>query len=384
MKTQFVAIFPWPLFLQMGCLSTVDLEIDDGIEDAPSCRDANGDTRPINHPKPGDIQFTEVMASPGATLDQYGEWIELRVTSAGDSIDLNDIELVRGDPTEQDNASVLWSTPPSSEIPDCAEFSKGDYIVLSGSNDQGGIDFDETFDFQLLNDEPESLYLRTAADVIAEVDYVESPGASWSLDDTGEWCFSSKSFVPDEVPGESDLGTPGELNPLCGKCRDTDGLRTIVHPSSSNQVVITEFMAQPSSSEFDEWIEIHNLGDSFDLNGLTLGKTKGQETVASESCIEVDQGAYVVLAMAPDIQGISPAYVMDRVMRLANDDGEFWILDKENNPLDSIFWDSTSAGSSTSLGVDPHSDPPDHADDDWPGWCYTNGTPGTVNEACSD
>jgi hypothetical protein len=388
------------LLLQAGCLSVIADSSDAG--DA-KCLDS-GEERLIRRPIPGDLEFTEVMASPGTALDDDGEWVELRVIRG--SIDLNNVVLARGD--RSDGTGTMQGPSDDAVVPDCLEFDTGDHIVLTRWDGQEVLDSAERamyFDFQLLNRGDNILSLRTDGELIDQIDYDVSPGAAWSRDpETNEWCFSPIPFTDAEIPGMSDFGTPGQPNPPCGQCRDTDDAewRPIRPPSPTLQhVLITEFMADASSGDkHDEWIEIHNFAAAFDLNGLTLVKPPGsetptqkRETLTGEWCMVMGPGDYAVLATGPDIGQPTPAYVLDVEMRVVDEDSGFTIFDQEARVLDAIHWDKTSEdGCSTSLDPDFYPKPHEQADDDALAWCYSEqpwddgggdkGSPGQANDEC--
>jgi hypothetical protein len=225
--------------LGAGCVSVLDIDVDttgsesgdtqaadvetgqEECTDPPCCEDPDTEElRPIQHPLPGDIEFSEVMPDPMSSWDADGEWIELHVNDVlpGEDgyIDLNDITLRRGGNPDSSFTEILWSTH---DTPECAKFWAGEYVLLGkqgGQNVMGlGNKIDETFSFNIINGEMQGLYLDSD-DVkgIAGVTYETLPGASWARDAATElWCFSAIIYAGSGRL--SDLGTPGGPNPTC-------------------------------------------------------------------------------------------------------------------------------------------------------------------------
>jgi hypothetical protein len=106
-----------------------------------------------------------------------------------------------------------------------------------------------------------------------------------------------------------DLGTPAAVNTQCtmlppaGMCDMGGGtLRAIVKPTVG-QLVISEYLADPNGTDTArEWVEVTNVSaTSFDLNGLTLGRSTGSGTpFNSAACVPVAPNSFGLFARSTD------------------------------------------------------------------------------------
>ena len=164
-------------------------------------------------------------------------------------------------------------------------------------------------------------------------------------------------------------------------------------PTVPGDIIITEFMANPSSvADSDgEWFEIYNpTSTDFDLNGLVV-QDDGVDVFVINTPLIISAGGFVVLGNNGD-PAANGGVVVDfeypsAAFTLSNAADEIEIFNGTTS-LDRITYDATVEGGSRSLD-------PDHfdasANDDPNNWCDSTtpslpagdlGTPGSPNEDC--
>ena len=361
-----------------------------GVGSATECTE-DGVVRPVVAPVEGDLVITEVLANPGVTDDDNGEWFEIFVAN---TVDLNGLDLgtVVGEPRE----TVLADG--------CLTVQAGTYVVLARESDpalNGGLpeNIIANFGFGLTNSGG-GLVLSRGELIIDEVMYGNAPdGAALQVDK--DFVDASQNDDPEvfcaaDMPyGMGDFGTPGAENGDCaiappdGQCFGADGNLRPVDPPAAGELIITEFMSNPDAVDdgVGEWFEIRANGD-FDLSGLELGKEDGviEGVLLTEDCGTMTAGDYAVIARETAGNGGLPQ--VDGTFDFAlNNSNAMLFVGTGGTVLDQITWSSSTAGAATQL--DPaFTDPADN--DDEANWCdaigeYGDGdlgTPGEQNPAC--
>jgi len=175
------------------------------------------------------------------------------------------------------------------------------------------------------------------------------------------------------------------------ECEQDGALRATV-PPTAGQVVITEFMPNPSAVGDDsgEWIELTFLAD-VDVNGLEIGKIGDEdnaETILDIECISVSAGDTILLATTRDetLNGGLPRVDALFGFSLGNSEGSLYVA-RGGEVLDEVRWTGSSDGASTQL--DPDFLNPE-ANDNEDVFCDGQqvygggdlGTPGAPNDQC--
>lgn len=269
----------------------------------------NGTVRAMTSPQAGDLVITEVMASPSATGDTTGEWIEILARA---TVDLNDV--------------TINTTTSSERIENqaCLRVQPGEYVLLARSADSfvngalppprhvyGSISFADTTNQRI------SLSRGDAG--IDEIALTPSAsGKAWQLDplkldpgsndEPANFCRAPFKWNPD---GGGDYGSPGASNPACpvdagqpdpNVCVDTGtGLRRpVVHPADGD-LVISEWHSSPAatSAANGEFIEVMVKND-VDLNGITLQVGTGRTPISSMNCLAVTTNSFLVFGKNGD------------------------------------------------------------------------------------
>ncbi|EDM81906.1 hypothetical protein PPSIR1_05548 [Plesiocystis pacifica SIR-1] len=340
-----------------------------------------GELRDIQPVEAGGLLINELMPNPDAVDDADGEYFELLVTAAGD---LNGLRAGK-EGALQDPLIRPGDVDPHA----CVPVTAGQLVLVAREADSAvnGMlpEVDLLFDFALNNSNSDLVIGYEAVDDSYAYSSSEA-GMAISLDpNTLEWC--------DAAP------TPKAVNASCGgspmgQCLDPQlmMLRNAVPPEMGD-LVINEIMPNPDAvtDANGEWFELYAAG-AFDLNGVQIGKG-GQltEPIESETCIEIEAGAHVVLAKSDDPGTNGGLPVVHAVMELS--------LSNSNTSLDvgyggviydSVMWSSSPTGAAHSL--DPGSQDPalnDDADDlpwcpavDVYGMLIDLGTPGEPNPMC--
>ncbi|PCC67752.1 hypothetical protein SAMN02745121_02388 [Nannocystis exedens] len=168
------------------------------------------------------------------------------------------------------------------------------------------------------------------------------------------------------APFDTDLGSPGAENPVCGgppptgQCTDPDTQTPRdIDPPQAGELLITEWMANPSlvGDTEGEWFELFADAD-FDLNGLELGKvwdpyTVGDVVPSAGDCLEVKAGDSVLIARSADpaVNGGLPAPRFVTKLSLGNSNGGLFV-GHGGAELDHVAYASTSDGDSTQLSLE--------------------------------
>lgn len=161
-------------------------------------------------------------------------------------------------------------------------------------------------------------------------------------------------------------------------------------PTSPGDIVITEFMANPSSvsDSVGEWFEIYNpTSTDFDLNGLVVGDD-GFDIFTINTPLFLPAGGFVVLGRNGD-QNINGGVPVDFVYSnfvLGNSGDEIEILNG-TIILDKITYNDAPSGASAALKND---DFDAISNDDESDWCASSsplpggdaGTPVDFNDSC--
>jgi hypothetical protein len=319
----------------------------------------NGVVRAMTSPQAGDLVITEVMASPAATGDTTGEWIEILARA---TVDLNDVTIN----TTTSNERI--------ENQACLRVQPGEYVLLARSADTfvngdlpapfhvyGSISFADTTNQRI------SLSRGDAG--IDEIALTPSAsGKAWQLDplkldpgsndDPANFCRAPFKWNPD---GGGDYGSPGAANPDCpidagqadpNVCFDTAlaANRPIRRPADG-ELVITEWMSDPSavSDLSGEFVEVLAKND-FDLNGLVLQIGTGRTPLSSANCISVTTNSFLVFGkngdpaqnglLPPLVASFSEAMTATKPISLLGPDGGVY---------DTVTPTGETAGASTQI-----------------------------------
>jgi hypothetical protein len=293
-------------------------------------------------PPPPAMVITEVMQNPAATLDNYGEWIEI-YNPDDEAVDINGW-IVRDDDT---NLHVIDNGGPLVVAP-------GDYAVIGRSADQarnGGIvpDYVASSEFVLFNTSDEVILTNPA---LVEVDRVawddgltfpDPDGASMALGDLtadnaagGTWCTSVTPFGAGPE-GSGDRGTPAATNDCTA-------------PGPAHRLVISEIMQNPfaAGETYGEWFEVYNPGDvDVDLNGWTIrDDDSDHHKIDAPDGLVVPAGGYAVLGRSLDEDrngGAGVDYSFEGAMAIVNKADEIVLVDRLGLVVDRVAWD-TAAG----------------------------------------
>ncbi len=355
----------------------------------------------------GDLVITEVFANyaappGGAGTDEGREWFE--VYNATDRpIELEGVTITHGRPDKADFES---------HVVEGITIAPGQYLTLGNSTADllpPYVDYGYSADLgDLYNSDVGKLELRCGESVIDAAEYeMTVEGRSRQLtsaqapdytlnDDLAMWCAGeSTEFEP------NNFGTPGtesDCSPaISGQCSDGGAMRASVPPGPGD-LVITEFMPEPSSPQPDkEWFEVRVMND-VDLNGLQLdraGDTSAANTIDSPDCIRAAAGSYAVFARNLDMAvngGLPAGSVRGRftfsLTASAAKPGDIQVL-HSGVVIDSVTWVEDTARASRQLDpdlVDPT------ANDEESNFCngvapYGDGanlgTPGELNAQCT-
>ena len=365
---------------------------------AAGCKDKDADGRggSCDTVFPGDLVITEIMADP-AGPDTGNEWFEIFNATTGD-IGMAGMTLLT---SQADGSSA------KAHEMDALLLEAGAYkVVGSYINDPellpAHVHYGYERDLGDLRNAAGKLGVACGDTVIDEVLYEDpTQGASriytgertpdaTAADDLNFWCDSTTPF------GAEQFGTPGAANDICEgvgsptECEQDGALRATV-PPTAGQVVISEFMPNPSAVGDDsgEWIEITFLADA-DLNGLELGKVAGEvdETILDIECIPVSAGDSIVLATTRDetLNGGLPRVDALFDFSLGNSAGSLFV-GWGGEVLDEVAWTGSADGASTQL--DPDFMTPEGNDNE-DVFCDgvqvygagDMGTPGSANDEC--
>ena len=342
---------------------------------------------------PGDLVITEVMANPAGT-DDGKEWFEL-YNATGSTLDLTGVELLAGkaDGTDDDRHVMGAVTIESDQ-----------YLVLGGVLEVARpsyVDYVYEADLSLRNTDGGRLVVGCSGQVIDMMIYEEpSDGKSQGFDgaqvpdavandDAADWCEAEQEYEAGSAgsPGAKNEACEGDLPPT--ECRDGDAVRDVVPPQAGD-LVINEFMANPSSTDGGkEWFEVY-VGRDVDLNGLQIGKLVGTEEmmVTQSDCLRVSAGSFVLFASsdAPAVNGGLPAVDVVIDFTLGNSNSGLFI-GVGGSVLDAIEYTSASDGVATALDPTKRNTLDNDAESNW---CKAElsygdgdkGTPGAANPSC--
>lgn len=269
----------------------------------------NGVVRAMTSPQPGDLVITEVMASPAATSDTTGEWLELLARAA---VDLNDVTILTTSSSERiENQACLRVQP-------------GEYVLLARSADSfvngdlpppkhvyGSLSFADSSN--------QRIALTRGDAGIDEIALLPSAsGRAWQLDplkldpgsndDPMNFCRARLKWNPD---GGGDYGSPSAPNPDCpvdagqpdpNVCVDTGtGQQRLVRRPVDGDLVFTEWHSSPSatSAANGEFLEVM-VKNEVDLNGLTLQVGTSRTPLSSMNCLTVPANSFLVFGKNGD------------------------------------------------------------------------------------
>jgi hypothetical protein len=168
--------------------------------------------------------------------------------------------------------------------------------------------------------------------------------------------------------------------------------RLIAAPQPGD-LVITEYLANPSGTETDkEWVEIFvaNPVDLNDLKVIGAGVPPQSDIDAaapackSNMCMPLTAGSYVLLAKKadPNLNGNLPAVDCVLVPSLSNSNDGIAIA-HGSDLLHGVSWKKTQAEDLSGM-LDPAAKDPMNIDADVPPWCVAQdaGTPKQENPSC--
>ncbi len=239
----------------------------------------------------GDLVITELMVNPGASSDARGEWIEVKNTTNRE-LYLNG--LVLSSSTDGDSHAIVSE--------DMLVLSASSILVMGNNGDtsvNGNVTLDYVYSDMSLSNEIDDLTI-SAGDIVIDVvawddgDTMPDPeGASIQLDpfylsasenDVAEyWCDSVDAWGTG-----TDLGSPGEENPLCHNSdHDGDG-----YTSSEGDCDDLDPDAYPNAPEKDSTKDNDCDGDvehmptavaTYDAESSTLYLCDALTLIGSES-----------------------------------------------------------------------------------------------------
>jgi len=328
-----------------------------------------------DHIERGDLVITEVFGRyKGTGGDRGRQWFEI-YNASDRNLELAGLELAAtGGKHRVSHLAIAPHTfatlgdAPADALPGYLDYGFGDDLGTLADMGSG------------------TLALRCETLEIAAITYGDAkPGRSrelWAVDadpgDAASWCDAVTVFEPEN------FGTPRVASDCvpAGMCRDGSGTRAIMTPHAGD-VTITEVMPSPTKvpDASGEWLELRaNTG--VDLNGLALDRvhdTRAPEVLASQDCMHVGAGAYVVFARAADANGGLPplagTFSFALVAGTASAPGDVRVLAGETE-LDATSW--TNAPDGAALQRDDNA------------WCAATapyglgdlGTPGAMNTPC--
>ncbi len=331
----------------------------------------------------GDLLINEVMHSPTAVDDQFGEWIELYNTS-DTTIDLDGLRI---------STATAGFT-----ISDSLTVEAQGFVILAPTDNQalnGGVIVDYVYshaDLPLSTSESISLsYNGVTFDNIAydatdgnvevarSLSLMTQQMTSTDNDFTENWCIASSVF------GDGDFGTPGESNDACLQATEL----------SKGDVIFTEIMPNPSMVEdwYGEWFEIYNTTEAvINLEGIELSSYReiGQTVAQQVYILPHDYAVLASFANPSRNGGLTPdlTYSYPRLKQYGSDT---LTLSVNDTVLDSISWlvsDWSQEGVSLSLSPLAFSE---RDNDQISFWCPSIdtygtgdfGTPGEDNRDCN-
>ena len=338
---------------------------------------------------PGDLVVSELFASPYQGGDARQQWLEL-YNASDRALDLSGLELVHtrpdGTTTKHRISSLAIAAHAyatlgnvTGALPPYLDYGYGDELATFAEGGGG------------------SLALRCADSEISSIAYgastrgrsreltSASPPNATLASDPASWCDAQTELAPHE------FGTPRAASDCvpAGQCRDANGVRAAV-PPQPGQLVITEVMPSPTrvADSAGEWIEALALTD-LDLDGVALdraGDSLAPDVIASDACLHVAAGSYVVFGKTDGANGGLPPLAATFRFALVASGGDARIL-VGDTVIDAVTWASARDGAALQLDRD-HADA--LANDDASNWCDATtpygdgdlGTPGAPNASC--
>lgn len=322
--------------------------------------EGTGLSRPIVKPAGGALVISEWMADPSAVADGAGEWFEVTANSA---FDLNDLTIQVG----------AAGTPAPIVSGGCLHLDAGQQAIFAHGTDpalNGGLPFvTAKFTAALVNSNG-VLAIKDGVSVLDQVTWTSSTSGvatqitptaidPISNDDVMNHCAATQIYG-----AGMDKGTPGGPNSMCGgssatTCIDPGTMmsRDIV-PPLPGQLVITEFMADPSAvaDGAGEWFEVLATAE-VDLNGVqAANEGTGNATVTAVDCLRLLPGQYALFAHGTDaaINGGLPPVTSTFGFALGNSKTAAGlpraiILKSGAGEIDRISWLASTPGASTQL-----------------------------------
>lgn len=293
-----------------------------------------GSGRTIDTPVPGEVRITEWMANPEGS-DADFEWVEALFEAAAD---LNGFQL---GPAPDALKAVLDEEA-------CFPIGAGARVVF-GASPAAAPRVDAELRFSLSNSGARSIVAGADGVVLDQVNYDGTvEGVAWQVDPNEEVCLA----LPGDEYIADNLGTPGEVNPICppvlepGMCLDDGMPRDIVSPGPG-EAHITEWMANPSAvgNREGEWVEVR-LSAAVDLNGLVLSDLTSSATIVDdEDCLSVPDGAHVVFARSTDPAENGGIEGVDAELSLSlNNSDETITLGVDGRVLDRVTYGRSKPG----------------------------------------
>jgi hypothetical protein len=342
---------------------------------------------------PGELVITELMANP-AGEDAGGEWFEI-YNATGAILSLEGAVLI---------TSAADGSGERNHVIGDVRILPGEYLVFGNMQPDAVPGFaDHGYGGDLeLGDAGGRVAIECNVIVVDEVGYGSSKeGVSRALsstvvpsaqdnDDATKWCDGITEY------DAGNLGSPGRANDCSteagdGRC-DDGGQQRLLVPLAAGDLVITEYMADPSAvlDGVGEWFEVYVSRD-VDLNGMTMGRNpaNGADAVLdSETCLRATAGSTLVFAKDIDatVNGGLPVVDYTFDFTLVNSNGGLFV-GVGTTILDAITWASAVAGTSSNLDPDKFDT---DTNDDPSYWCpgvdaYGDGdlgTPGAGNQQC--
>ena len=303
----------------------------------------------------GQLAISEIFANPMGE-DSGKEWIEIYNTGA--EADLSGLAVVhsRSDGmTEKRHrmASVILGA--------------GDYLVI-GTAEPGALpdymDYGVGNDLGDLRNSAGRVALVCGTTIVDEVTYdttVEATSRSFTgmqapdaieNDNADKWCSARADFGAGK-------GSPGEANESCGSigpptdCLDGASRRPL-EPPEAGDLVITEWLANPSGTDDEkEWFEVL-VNRDVDLNGVEIGRAPPtiEETLSDDTCLHFAAGSRVLFAKnaATASNGGLPAVDFTFDFALTNSGGSIFV-GVGGSVLDQVAYATSGDGATTQLDV---------------------------------
>jgi hypothetical protein len=303
----------------------------------------------------GQLVISEIFANPTGE-DSGKEWIE--IYNAGGEADLAGVAIVtsRADRMSERKhrlapvtlgagAYLVVGTAEPAALPAYMDVGMGNDVGdLRNSAGRVALECGATL-------VDEAIYDTTVEATSRGFTGAQTPDAIGN-DDPARWCAATSDF-------EGGKGTPGERNDSCDPvgpptdCVD-GGTPRPLEPPEPGDLVIVEWLANPSGVDDDkEWFEVL-VNRAVDLNGLEIGRTPGtiEDTLASADCLRFTAGSRVLFAresMAGLNGGLPPVdFTFD--FALTNSGGSIFV-GVGGAVLDQVSYSSSTDGAATQLDV---------------------------------